>query len=161
MMTRTTRFAFVLPLVIAGSLALLACSSSDSTPSGGDGGAGPAASSGTTLSCLVQLNGFEPQCQFYEATGTDAVATIASIRAGCVDEASATAKVLDACPTAEVLGGCKQKVEVKGGKDVALFETNFEYVPSADAGSFAHKTTEEVQTFCASEGEGVTFVASP
>ncbi len=153
------RLVLSLP-VLALTLATFACGSSSSSEGGADGGASATnpGSAANTLSCLAQLNGFEPQCQFYEATGADASKTLAQLRAGCIDQAGATAKVLDACPTAKGLGGCKTPITVQGGADVKLFITNFEYEPTKDAGLGAHNTAERVKSFCESQGATATYV---
>ena len=111
----------------------------------------------------MQLSGFEPQCQFYEATGTDAAKTVDQVRAGCIDQGGAKASVLAVCPSADVLGGCRKPVPVKGSTEVQLFITTFEYKPTLDASSPAtHKTAEEMKTFCAVAANGeATYVASP
>jgi hypothetical protein len=151
------RFANV-PVLALLALLSAACSSS-SSGTGGDGGSASGASDGTTLSCLVQLGSFDLQCQYYEATGADAVKTISQLRAGCIDQAGAKASVVDACPTDGALGGCKTPVTVKGSTQVQLFITNFEYKPVGDAGGLAsHSTPEQVKSFCASQGASATYV---
>jgi hypothetical protein len=145
-------------------LSILAACSSDSTSGNGasaDGGPGASPSGGTTFSCLVQLNGFEPQCQLYEATGADAVRTIAQLRAGCIDQSAGKAHVVEACPTENGLGGCKTPIQVKGGAVVQLFITNFEYKPTGDAGFGTHDTALQVEGFCKSQGASATYVPAP
>jgi hypothetical protein len=148
------------------SLALLvtplvaACSSSSTEGTSSDGGAAGSPPGAATLSCVVQLNGFAPQCQFYEATGADAARAIDQLRAGCVDQSAGKAKVVDACPTADVLGGCKTPVKVQGSTAVQLFITNFEYQTGGGAGGI-HTTPEDVKSFCASQGASATYVPSP
>jgi hypothetical protein len=141
---------------------VLACACS-STSSGGGGDAGTATPGGgaTTLSCMVQLNGFEPQCQFYEASGKDAVSTLEQLRAGCIDQTGAKAQILEACPTANGLGGCKTPIQVKGGAVVSLFITNFEYKPTGDGGLGTHTTAAEVESFCTRAGAPETYVPVP
>ena len=155
-----------LPLLgLALPLLLLSACGSSSTGGageGGDGGPGASSASGTTLSCVVQLKGFEPQCQLYEATGADAARVIDQLRAGCIDQSSATAKVVDSCPTANGLGGCKTPVKVQGGADVQLSITNFEYKPTSDAGHLGtHSTPEQVKSFCAVQGASATYIPAP
>ncbi len=158
-MTRN-RLGITLPFLALG-LVTIACGSSSGDGTAADGGptsSNPTApGSSTTLSCLVQLKGFEPQCQFYEASGADAIRTIDQLRAECIDQASATAKVLDRCPTEKGLGGCKTPIVVKGA-DATLFITNFEFEPVGDAGILSHKTAAQVKSFCASQGKDATYV---
>lgn len=150
------RFALALPIL---ALTLCAACGSSSTGTGGDGGAGTLPPGENTLSCMIQLSGFEPQCQFYEATGSDAAQAIAQLRAGCVDQGGSMAKAIDACPTADGLGGCKTAVPVKGSTNVQIFVTNFEYKPTTDASTLGtHTTPEQVKSFCTSQGGGATYV---
>ena len=138
---------------------LAACSSSSAEDTGADGGAATSPSGASTFSCVVQLNGFGPQCQLYEANGADAARAIDQLRAGCVDQSAGKAKVVDACPTADLLGGCKTPVKVRGSTAVQLFVTNFEYKGSGAGG--LHTTPEDVKNFCASQGASATYVPSP
>ena len=148
-------------LVFQCPLATFACSASSSPAGGTEGGSSPTGAVGTTVSCLIQLKGFEAQCQFYEATGTGAARTLDQLRAECVDKAGATAKVLDACPIEKGLGGCKTPVTVKGVSDVKLFVTNFEYEPTVNAAFETHSTAEQVKSFCANQGASTTYVPAP
>jgi len=152
-----------LPLLLLSLLSACGGSSTGGAGEGGDGGpSGPSSSSETTLSCVVQLKGFEPQCQFYEATGADAVRLIDQLRAGCIDQSGATEKVVNSCPTANGLGGCKTPVKVQGGADVQLFVTNFEYKPTGDAGRLGTPSTpEQMKSFCAVQGASATYVPAP
>src|SRR5437868_1559399 len=80
----------------------------------------------TSVRCLTQLGQRSPpMCQFYEATGPDAARLIDSLRAGCVDQGSFHAKVVDECPKDGNVGGCKTPVTVEGGANVQLYLTNF------------------------------------
>ena len=156
--------AFAVSVTAIAMTSASGCSGSSTGTSSGsasDGGPLGTAGSGTTLSCVLQLSGFGPQCQFYEATGADAARTISSLRSGCVDQAGAKAQVVDSCPAADTLGGCKKPITVQGASDVKLYETNFEYKPAADAGVLAHKTAADVEGFCKSQGAATTYVASP
>ena len=147
--------------VLAIPLVALACGSSSSSANDDGGTAGPTGG-GNTLSCMFQLNGFEPQCQFYEATGSDAPRAIAQLRAGCIDQSGAKAKVLDSCPTDKSLGGCKTPVPVKGSTNVQLFITNFEYQPTGAPNTIEkHSTPAQVKSFCTSQGANATYIPAP
>lgn len=118
---------------------------------------GNGSNSSTTFSCTIQLSGTASDCQYYEATGADAARTIASLRAGCVNQGGQTAMVVDACPSANTLGGCKTPVTVTGGADVHLYVTFFYYPPPA--GSVSPTTTQQVQQICTDQ-KG-TYVSMP
>lgn len=147
------------PLFLFGlslGLATSACGSSSSS-GGGSGGSG---SNSNTLSCVVTISGMTPECQFYEASGKDAATVIAQLRAGCVDQAGSKEQVVDSCPTKGNLGGCKGPITVKGGAQVTLVATVFQYVPAADAGSALDPTTaQQVQNNCQIQGD--TYVPAP
>ncbi len=128
-------------------------------PLAGCSGSSGSASGGTTLSCMTQLSGFAPGCQYYEATGPDAVSTISSLRAGCVDQSGLQASVVGACPTQGSLGGCKTPVTVEGGAKVSLSITNVSYTPGPDAGGFEPTTVAQVEQMC-SDSNG-TYVPVP
>jgi hypothetical protein len=123
----------------------------------GCGGSG--ASSSNHFSCMAQGPAGGPigtTCEFYEATGADAAHVLDSLRAGCTSQGGLTLMVVNACPSANTLGGCKTKQLVMGGAAVQLYVTNFFY-PSA--GALGPSTTAQVQQQCA--GENGMFVAAP
>ena len=110
------------------------------------------------MSCVVQIT--SPTCQYYEATGPDAARTISSLQAGCVNQGTVTAKVVDSCPTEGNLGGCKSPVTVKGGANVHLDVTNFFYKAASDASAFGSPATPAaVQQQCGSDRS--VYVAAP
>ena len=131
-----------------------------SSSSGASTSSSTSSGSSTTLACVLHLTPETPSCQAYEATGADAARTIDQLRAGCVDQSGITANVVDACPTDNVLGGCKSPVKVQGGADVQLFVTNFFY-PSTRGGTplLGPSSQAAVKQQCASDDS--EFVASP
>lgn len=139
-----------LPAVVLALAASTGCSSGSSAPSGGS------ASSPNTLACMATLGG-GTICEFYEATGADAMRVIASLRDGCTNQSGATLMPLASCPTAGNLGGCKAPLPVTGDPNVTITLTDFFY---AQDGGLGPVSAQDVESECSTEMNG-TFVASP
>ena len=149
---------FLSSIVLAASV--VACGSGGDSTATADGGVTPQHSA-TSAACVVAINGFEPQCQLYEASGADAARVIAQLRAACTDRQGAKQHLVDGCSANRTLGGCKTPVKVQGASDVKLFTTVFEYAPTGDAGAFAPKTPAAFERLCKSQGADAVYVDSP
>jgi hypothetical protein len=134
---------------------LLAAMTFTGCGSSADEPASPAQSNPNALSCTVKLGGLSPQCQYYEASGTDAEATLSQLAASCVTSSSATAAVVEKCPAENNLGGCRKPRPVTG-RTAEVFLTSFFY---SAPGTPLYASAKDVEASCAKRGE--TFVPAP